>query len=77
MRHTALWFLKSQINDFSDIAYILNSTRLWTGSQCNWRNSGVMWSHLRAWYVLNMACAEHILCDVRRATDQKWSKWHS
>ena len=25
MRHTALWFLKSQINDFSDIAWTVHS----------------------------------------------------
>jgi len=36
MRHTALWFLKSQINDFSDIAKSIEQDKtlqVWTFSR--------------------------------------------
>ena len=35
MRHTALWFLKSQINDFSDIAWTVHSQKSFAGLTVN------------------------------------------
>jgi len=53
LSHSLMWWLRYAGIDVVRTLYVsttyLYLIRCWTGSQCSWRSSGLVWDHLGAW----------------------------